>query len=160
VVPSLVAGWWGLGRAEGAGFDGTLAFGLRLQAEPLPWLPVEVLALYGSRHGGTPVVFTDASYLAAVVLTGWQFVHGHGVYGVEVGVAGTFEHSIYQVTDGGSQTVGASRLALGPAWSLDMRLRLGPVEGRVDVGSVWRGGQADLLVLAGVGLRLPFGAGE
>ena len=160
VVPSLLAGWWGLGRAEGAGFDGTLAFGLRLQAEPLPWLPVEVLAVYGSRGAGTPVVSTQSTYVSVVALAGWQFVHGLGVYGVEAGVAGTFERAAHQVSDGSAQTVGASHFAFGPAWTLDMRLRLGPLEGRVDVGSVWRGGQADLLVLAGVGLRLPFGAGE
>ena len=160
VVPSLVAGWWGLGRSEGAGFDGTLAFGLRLQAEPLPWLPVEVLALYGSRGAGTPMVSTHSSYVSVVALAGWQFVHGHGVYGVEAGIAGTFEDASHQVSDGTPQTLNASRVAIGPAWTLDMRLRLGPVEGRVDLGSVWRGGQADLLVLAGVGLRFPFGAGE
>lgn len=160
LVPGLVAGWWGLGRTEGSGYDGSLALGLRIEAEPLPWLPVEVLAIYGGRRGGTPVVHSQSTYVSLVALAGWQYVHGLGVYGVEAGVAGTYHHVTHTVTDGAGQVVGAGGVSLGPAWTLDMGLRLGPVEARVDVGSVWRGGQADLLVLAGVGLRLPLPGGE
>ena len=71
------------------------------------------------------------TYVSVVALAGWQFVHGLRVYGVEAGVAGTFEHAAHQVSDGNSQTVGASHFAFGPAWTLDMHLRLGPLEGRV-----------------------------
>lgn len=155
LIPSVVAGWWGLDATEGSGYDSSFLLGARAELDPIAWLPVELWAFYGSRARGTNVVSTASSYISMMGLVGWQYRHGMGVYGVGVGAAATVEWITHSVTDGGTQVVGATGLTFGPAWDLTMKLRIGVVELRGDVASVWRGAQADLLLVAGVGLCLP-----